>query len=492
MTSTKPKFLVLYPDPSNLNDVFRKINIQNSKIGPFSAVILLGSLNCQSVELAPDVPTYYMKSDEGAENFFENNNSNNLIGVNAPSIIKVHCGITVAFVNTHVKGEVAMTPGFEGKVDLMFSFHWPQVIAASHNLILVANRYLDDIIKSLKPRYHFAVGSDTGRYLENQPFAWTKERACRFISLGREKSGSKWFYAFSLGLEADDVSDSGPNPFTFDLKQKAIKPIIEQNEDSTNQLAIEKLKRNREENDHDKPSFKKRVTVSPESCFFCLSNPKVETHMIVAIGKYSYLTIAKGPLTTPTKDLGIAGHAILIPIEHTPTGLLPQETREELTKFQEATASAFAKKDYGVVFFEISRPENVHFHIQMVPIPKKLISQFRRALENRTEVNNERFLNNEKLNFVRLSASDSNTDTTQESYVRFSIFEDLKLLCSYLSHISGNNSVDLQFPRRVLAYLLKVPKRQSWDRCRQSIADETDECQKFKTFFESFNFTKSE
>lgn len=484
MSSDKPKFLVLYPEPSNMTEVVRRINLQNSKIGPLTAVILLGNINCSNLESPPEVPTYYL--NDKCNKLQKQEQIETFIGVKLHSVVKLHCGISMAFLGSLITSEII--PNL-GSIDLLFSYYWPKSIASAEKLTLVGDKSLDPIVQALSPRYHFAAGSETGRYFEYAPFAWTEERMCRFISLGRENSSSKWFYAFRLGSQADHTSPCLPNPFTL-LKKRQNQGRV-----PIEELRLE-LKKSRDDMnaaphaDAEKPQTK-RPRVSPESCFFCLSNPRVETHMIVAIGKHAYLTIAKGPLTLPGKDLDLSGHAILVPIEHTPTSTLPEETEQELIKFQESLAAVFNEADYSVVFFEISRPENVHFHIQMVPIPKDRISQFEQALENREEVNNKKFANNMNLKFARFSPDDAEvSDLIQNAHIRFLIYEESLPLKCYVAHLSGRKSVDLQFPRRVLSYLLKIPKRQNWDRCRQNFAQETDECAKFKAFYEKYNFTE--
>lgn len=492
MSSAKPKFLVLHPDPASVNELIGKINAQNSKIGPFAAVILLGNVLPRNIQNIPDVTVYYMlnQKDEATANDSLQTNEK-FIGVKPMSIHKLHCGITMAFVDTQHKAE----DSFEGKnkVDLMFSFHWPHAIAAGQRLTLVGNRDLDHTVRTLCPRYHFAVGTETGRYFENPHFLWENDRTYRFISLGREKSGSKWFYAFGLGPGADVPIPNVPNPFITipdnattnegetTLKRgpsESIEPT-----DASNRRSLQRISTTE--------SDRKRPKISPDSCFFCLSNPKVETHMIVAIGKHSYLTIAKGPLPLPTRALDFCGHGILIPIDHNPTASLPQETSEELRAFQDSLASAFHSAGHSVVFFEISRPENVHFHIQMVPIPKDLIKGFDSALETKANINNEKFVNNQALSFRKFAPDDAEmVQLTDSLYVRFSIYENLELLRYYLAPVSGDKALDLQFPRRVLAYLLRMPKRQNWDRCRQTVTQETSECNKFKKFYEQFDITK--
>lgn len=502
MSQAKPKFLVLHPDPTNLNELVKKINAQNSKIGPFAAVILLCNVNPLDTKNVPDVTVYYMSDQQVNENdrIESSDLSSKFVSVKPMSIHKLHCGISMAFADTQHKDLVKNTPlESEENVDFLFSFHWPHAIAAGQKLTLVGNRNLDLIVRSLCPRYHFAVGTETGRYFENPHFSWNDARAYRFISLGREKSGSKWFYAFALNLESDQPIRDQPNPFLktidcnpSDASRNALK------RGSVDELQVQSMHRE----DHSKsdvvpmsdavPPMRKRPKISPELCFFCLSNPKVETHMIVAIGKHSYLTIAKGPLTLPTKALDLSGHGILIPIEHSPTASLPQETIEELLAFQTSLASAFGKIGHSVVFFEISRPENVHFHIQMVPIPNDMIEGFDRALEAKVQINNDKFVNNQTLKFQKFTSEENDLkQLITQPYVRFSIWENLHFLRCYLSLVAGDKALDLQFPRRVLAYLLRMPKRQNWDRCRQSISQETSECSKFKKLYEEFDVTRT-
>src|SRR5690606_23012868 len=43
-------------------------------------------------------------------------------------------------------------------------------------------------------------------------------------------------------------------------------------------------------------------------CWFCLSNPDIEKHLIISIGNEVYLTLAKGAITP--------NHILIIPIEH--------------------------------------------------------------------------------------------------------------------------------------------------------------------------------
>jgi diadenosine tetraphosphate (Ap4A) HIT family hydrolase len=118
-----------------------------------------------------------------------------------------------------------------------------------------------------------------------------------------------------------------------------------------------------------------------DSCWFCLSNPKVEKHLIVSVGSEIYVTLAKGPIVSPddseSKVPGL-GHLLLVPITHYPTfGKIPMpakiEVINEVEKYKSAIRRMFDKYDQDMVVFEVSRESFkgiTHPHIQIVPIPK--------------------------------------------------------------------------------------------------------------------------
>lgn len=116
-----------------------------------------------------------------------------------------------------------------------------------------------------------------------------------------------------------------------------------------------------------------------DSCWFCLSNPKVEKHLIVSIGSEMYVTLAKGPVVT-SKDSQVPGlgHLLMIPITHYPTfGKIPMETQievvAELEKYKSAIRRLFDQYGQDIVIFEVSRESFKglsHAHIQIVPVPK--------------------------------------------------------------------------------------------------------------------------
>lgn len=478
----KTKILVVYPDPEGLEKVIEKANLQHSKNGPFEAVLMLGSgISSEVPSTKPQTPTYFFgePSDEGSvEDICEN-----FICIRKPwAMVKLESGITVGFLNKAGSVENPM------EVDILVSYHWAYGVAKTQQLTLVGNRGVDDVVLASRPRYHFAVGTEKGRFYEHAMFAWTKTRTNRFISLGKEGSGEKWFYAFAIDKTEDDTSGAEQNPFTS-LKRSREES---QEPETATEGSLQRLTSINAESEE--PNKRVKV-VAPSECYFCLSNPKLEAHMIIAIGSHSYVTIAKGPLSRPNKTRDFSGHSIIIPIDHGPTLPIPMEGSEaykEISQFQTALSKAFLSSSHATVFSEISRPENVHFHIQLVPVPLLDAQEnFERALADRTKVNNERFERNLPLKFIQFEENDPNLLKLLNTgnYLKFSLHTKDKVV-HYVAQLSGNKSLDLQFPRRVLAFLLRSPKRVYWEKCKQTLSQETTDCEKFKRFFKSYDFTQ--
>lgn len=57
----------------------------------------------------------------------------------------------------------------------------------------------------------------------------------------------------------------------------------------------------------------KLISCEPGPCWFCLSSPEVEKHLIVSVGEHSYLSLAKGGLSSY--------HLMVLPINHYQTSL---------------------------------------------------------------------------------------------------------------------------------------------------------------------------
>jgi len=134
-----------------------------------------------------------------------------------------------------------------------------------------------------------------------------------------------------------------------------------------------KLKTDRNE---DRPERRQKIKLDDQNpCWFCLSSPKVEKHLIVAIGDHCYLALAKGGL--------VDEHFLLIPIEHVQSlnDGSSEELMEELELFKKSLVSYFGSRGQGVVFFERNF-RSVHWQIQVVPVPQDRMSELEKNIKS--------------------------------------------------------------------------------------------------------------
>lgn len=485
--SDEAKILVLNPSPENLDKALTKANSQNTKLGPFAATILIGDVIPRDKPLPQTKlleSTYFAKGCNGISDEVEVKSSeltstlvdidDNLIYVKPPySIVKLVSGTTMLIVSGELlKDSLDKIAQVKAKIELLFTFKWPIALSFVESVSQVGNETIDLLVKLIKPKYHFAVGKEeSGIYYESEPFTWPSGEVTRFISLAQEGSGGKWFYAFSMNNKQEDVTDLMENPFLT-------------------------KKRSRENRDSGKETVtKKTKVVTPDQCFFCLSNPKTETHMIVSIGSQAYLTVAKGPLTRSNKDLSFSGHGIIIPIQHVPNvNERDGPIQQEINQFQQTLVKAFAiqKPFLKLIFFELNRHDNVHHNVQFLPVYESQLDKFAKSLEYRTKTNNEKFKRNQSLEFNEFTNENDpelKAIEKENDYIKFIICTSEAESKIYIAKLTTGKPLDIQFPRRVLAHMLNLPDRVQWDKCQQPKIKEMADCEEFKQFYRNYDFT---
>lgn len=106
---------------------------------------------------------------------------------------------------------------------------------------------------------------------------------------------------------------------------------------------------------------KQKLVFDQSKCWFCLASPQVEKHLVISVGDYSYLALAKGGV--------VDDHLLILPIEHFQSTLtLPDNALEEIGKFKEALMKYFKDNDKVPIFFERNFKTS-HCQINVVPIP---------------------------------------------------------------------------------------------------------------------------
>jgi len=229
-----------------------------------------------------------------------------------------------------------------------------------------------------------------------------------------------------------------------------------------------------------------RKEISPNECWFCLSNPRVTKHLIIAIGSECYLTAPKGQLP-PTDSSSVSGvpgggHVLIIPISHYPTlQAVPAELSipiiSEIERYKSALRSMYAKYDHSAVAFEVARltGKGGHAHVQVIPVPS--------ALGDRVELQFRQDGEAAGLDWeADPDAALERAAQVNDNYFKVDLPDGKKLV-----HVmKPGRPFNLQFGRVVLANLLGLKDRIDWKACTPMEADEKKDATTLKAVFGPF------
>jgi len=210
-------------------------------------------------------------------------------------------------------------------------------------------------------------------------------------------------------------------------------------------------------------------------CWFCLSSPKVEKHLVVSIGEEVYLALAKGPL--------VPEHVLILPVTHYPAGAhLPDTVWNEVEKYRKSLAKCFKEKlGKGIVLYERAtnvRSIQTHCHVQAVPV----------ALESEETLQEHVQQCGARLNmeFEPKPNWREDDDLQKEQYVFFESGIDRSTL---LHVVPQGHRHPLNFAREVVARLLDMPERADWKTCSLTMQEEEQQALAFKEMFKPYDWS---
>ena len=413
----------------------------------------------------------------------------------------------------HTEGD-AKALGGSHNTDLLLTNAWPsnaqgnsQVDLSDHADKILAEQCIAELCSTLKPRYHFSTAKI---FFEREPFFHLSsdgqpdtEIITRFISLAPfgNTDGQKWLYAFSMDLNRTSLSSlpagTTASPFISLNKKRA---ALSTQEQSYSRFSGHSTGPNREYR-ASKRKRHKSPPPGPEDCFFCLSNPNIATHLVTSIGEDSYVTTAKGPLTTDTTypTLDFPAHMLIIPLSHSSTfsSISPQESRDstynEMTRYRRALQDMLAVKadgKLGAITWELSRADGIHIHWQFLPVTVDLIRKGLVEAAFQVQAENDKYPKFEpgkasdgedgRTDYFRMWTWDpeqraEGKKESQEKERRMPLPADVRF--------------DLRFGRKVMAKLLDLETRIQWRDCSQDEGDERKDAENFKKAFKQFDFT---
>lgn len=358
---------------------------------------------------------------------------------------------------------------------------------------------LAKLLSTCSPRYHFVSSPATTTFYERPPYKTSTatagdesqgsaDRITRFISLGSFGGSARWFYAFNIDVpfspdSAAVPADATPNPFTAVVNAPEKTSTSPDGIIFATSAATPSAKRAASSHTapRDRPSKRRGplpAPVRPDTCFLCLSNPSLATHLIASVASKSYLALAKGPLSLPNP---IPSHAMIVPIAHTPVLLPTDNDRAEVElerwKYVFALSQMYQAHGYdSVVAFDISRSRGIHIHTQVVAVRETqaangLVPAFLNAAER-----------------AGLSMIERPLDEDETEYFRVQVVRPSGTT-SLVVELPEGAYFDLQFGRKVLASTMGLEDRLDWRACAQTVEEEKADCTTFKSEFKQYDFT---
>ncbi|CAG4946990.1 unnamed protein product [Colias eurytheme] len=378
-------------------------------------------------------------------------------------------------------------------IDVLITTLWPMGIQQDEcQKVNVEEERLSNLIAWLsihvKPRYHLVPSPD--KHFERQPYRNQavhqdyRECATRFIALAPvgNKAKEKWIYACSLQPITkmrmtellQGTIDETECPFNPELlKQHQPGKVVQISGNGQfffNMDAGDDDSGKRKRKSGDNPERKRRE-IDPDSCWFCLSSPTVEKHLVICVGRHCYLALPKGPLTPY--------HVLILPIaHHQSVTKSPEEVIKEIKMFKDALKKFYTSMGKATVFFERNFKSS-HMQIQCVPVPMESESQILEVFQDEAGINR-----------IELEVLPPYTEIAQVTLPGAPYFH-AELPSGDQIYAKTKQHFPLQFGRDVLSSppILNCEDKADWRQCLLSRDEEDAHVAAFRKQFRPYDFT---
>ncbi|XP_030388604.1 CWF19-like protein 1 homolog [Scaptodrosophila lebanonensis] len=513
------KILVVGDVCGRFKQLFQRVESVNKKAGPFEMLCCVGDFfgdDKQNEELIAyrngfkhiPVPTYILgpNKKEHEKHYLDLNHGEictNLTYLGKRGVYTLSGGVKIAYLSgvecsagtndayQFTKADVQSVRNscliskncatdYRG-VDVLLTSQWPYGMQEKENE--KASKLISHLCREIKPRYHFCAINSI--HYECPPFRMPKdettqfELCTRFISLSGVGNTTKSKYIYALSLKPVDKSrlldlvqkttDEVPCPFIgLDLGG-----TISKNETSeSHQYFFDMDAGKRRSGEHDKKSKRVKIwTVEQERCWFCLSSPDVEKHLIITVGDRFYLALAKGPINDH--------HVMLMSTEHIPcVARLSPEDWDELNKFKTALRKFFKSIGQAVCFTE-RHYKSPHLQINVLGFEEGYAWKIKHSFEDKAE--------EYKLEFETMPALTSPEMLPELGPYFLAELPDESTLIT-----RNMKQFPLHFARDVFCSenLLNCDEKVNWRECQLDKDEELALVKSFRKNFAPFDFTE--
>lgn len=376
-------------------------------------------------------------------------------------------------------------------VDVLITSQWPDGVQENQKN---ASRLLSWLSAEIKPRYHFCgLNND---YFEPPPFRNIArpnsqfELATRLVALANVGNADKkkWIYALNVvpvdKMRVTDLIQKTTNeiPCPYDSMNLLSRDQQTKTDptDRNSQFFYDMgsfpgeegrgRKRGGLGHNDNKQKRPKQPQFDQEKCWFCLSSPTVEKHLVIAVGENFYLALAKGPINPY--------HILVLSVTHIQSvSLLSEDDWKELDRFKAALRKFFESKGQSVTFFERNYKSG-HLQLNAVPVDKELEWKIKHAIDDKADEYN--------LPFETLPPLTEATQLPDRGpYFMAELPNETTLLCRQMKHFP------LHFGREIFcsSEVLDCEDKVDWRQCNLDKDVEIDYVKRFRDEFKPFDFT---
>ncbi|XP_053962313.1 CWF19-like protein 1 homolog [Anastrepha ludens] len=523
----KIKILVVGDVRGRFRQLFQRVDSINKKAGPFEILLCVGEFfgaKEQNDELIAykngnkyvPVPTYILGpcSKETVcfyDDLVDGEICSNLTYLGKRGLYTLSSGVKIVYLSGLEKPDAEKSIGDDSKiyfdkddilsirnscvisktsasdykgVDVLLSSQWPYgIVEDSKN----SSKLLSFLCKEIKPRYHFC--GHNGKYYEPPPFRipsdqLTQLELCtRFISLADVGNANKEKYIYALSLtpvekmRVLELIQKTTNETKCPFVGINFNDITARGEQSDSKQYFYDMQAGGDDNRKRGSGGGQRrdkrpriMNIDQEKCWFCLSSPEVEKHLVISIGENFYLALAKGPINE--------FHVLIMSITHiSSASLLSDDDWQELTKFKTALRDFF--KSHGqVVCFTERHYKSSHLQINALGIDEGYAWKIKHAFEDKAEEFNLEF---ETL----LPLTTSQMLPQQGPYFVAELPDESTLITRQMKHFP------LHFARDVFCSenLLNCEEKVNWKDCKLDKEEEIEMVKSFRKKFQQYDFT---
>ncbi|XP_023292578.2 CWF19-like protein 1 homolog [Lucilia cuprina] len=522
---TKFKILVVGDVRGRFKQLFQRAESINKKSGPFEILLCVGDFfsedSKQNEELIAyrnghkyiAIPTYILGPSRKNlmkyyENIIDGEICPNLTYLGRRGLYTLTNGTKIAYLSglekpSDCRGEEiyfqmediesvrnsclvnkSVSSDYRG-IDILLTSQWPYGVSEDNKN---ASKLISLLSRDVKPRYHFCGQNNV--HFEPPPFRLASDQTTqlelctRFISLAEvgNTNKDKYIYALSLTpvekMRVVDLIQKTTNeikcPFgDIRFTDLNLKGTNYENKQYFFDMSSKDGGGNRKRSSGSNEQSIKKSKIphwDQEICWFCLSCPNVEKHLIISIGEHFYLALAKGPINDY--------HILILSITHIPCAAqLTDDDWKELNKFKKALIDFFKDQNQVVCFTERNYKSS-HMQINVFSVDEGYAWKIPHAFEDKAEEFNLQFETTPDLTSGKILPH-------QGPYFVAELPNNSTLITRQMNHFP------IHFARDVFCSenLLNCDEKVDWKSCKLDKEREIELVQNFRNKFSKYDFT---